>query len=486
MGRGAATAALALGSMGLALVSAEGLVRALDLVPEVHPIEVSSDASVYRRSANPLLGFELKPGYRSERADFFVSYPSTNAHGQRDVERSLEKPPGVKRVILLGDSVVEGSGIVELDHTISRRLEALYPDGEVEVLNFGVTGYCTRAEVELLEVKGLAFDPDVVVLLFVENDFQNFNRQLFRWEGRVERPGWVRTLFLGSELFRLVALRLDLWRFGVEMDPLRYNRQAIGDNNVVDGLARLAELAEREGFQPLLVVWPRFTDERIQDVHRLPGEARELVVERLARMNGIASARASATFREELRRRPERPSPRLTYSQGDQTHPNPEGTRVAALSLRRILEEHAGRPRPQPRHGPDDALAVEAARSLDRREPDYAVAWNNTGLKLVAEGRLDAAEAHYRRAIEIRPGYGKAYGNLGALLLRQGRLDDAIAQLERALEVQPTLPEAHHNLARAFEARGERERAVREYREALRLQPNLVPSREALRALGES
>ena len=46
------------------------------------------------------------------------------------------------------------------------------------MLNFGVSGYCTRAEIELLETKGLAFDPDVVVVVFVENDFDNFNTQL--------------------------------------------------------------------------------------------------------------------------------------------------------------------------------------------------------------------------------------------------------------------------------------------------------------------
>ena len=78
---------------------------------------------------------------------------------------------------MLGDSVVEGVGLRDLDDTVSRQLEKLYPDGRTEVLNFGVSAYCTLAEVELLEVKGLAFDPDVVILVFVENDYLNFNRE---------------------------------------------------------------------------------------------------------------------------------------------------------------------------------------------------------------------------------------------------------------------------------------------------------------------
>ena len=60
-------------------------------------------------------------------------------------------------------------------------MERIYVDeGEdVQVLNVATIGYCTRSEVELLRVKGLPFQPDRVVLVFVENDFDNFNREAF-------------------------------------------------------------------------------------------------------------------------------------------------------------------------------------------------------------------------------------------------------------------------------------------------------------------
>ena len=157
------------------LLASEVVVRVIGLAPGMQLIELGSDECVYERSTNPILSFELKANYRHDDPDFIQSYARTNAHGQRDRERSLEKPPGVRRVLLLGDSVVEGYGLRE-EETMSRRLEGLYPDGTTEVLNFGVAAYCTRAEIELLEVKGLRFDPDVAVLVFVENDFDNFNR----------------------------------------------------------------------------------------------------------------------------------------------------------------------------------------------------------------------------------------------------------------------------------------------------------------------
>ena len=71
-----------------------GLIRALGRAPEVKPIWVSSEDSVYQRSTNPLLSYELEAGYRNDDPDLIRTFESTNAHGQRDVERSLEKPPG--------------------------------------------------------------------------------------------------------------------------------------------------------------------------------------------------------------------------------------------------------------------------------------------------------------------------------------------------------------------------------------------------------
>ena len=72
--------------------------------------------------------------------------------------------------------------------TVGHSKSKLFPSGDVQVLNVAVIGYCTRAEVELLKVKGLQYDPDEVILVFVENDFDNFNRQAHGIGGVAERP----------------------------------------------------------------------------------------------------------------------------------------------------------------------------------------------------------------------------------------------------------------------------------------------------------
>jgi lysophospholipase L1-like esterase len=465
---------LALGIAAAAFVAlvVEVCVRALGLAPDVKLIDVTDEGSVYKRSTNPVLGFELKASYRNPRADLVTSYPSTNSHGLRDVERTLAKPAGTRRVLLLGASVVEGFGIRDLDDTISRRLEALYEDGRTEVLNFGVSAYCTKAKVELLEVKGLRFDPDVVVLFFTQNDFNNFNHEAFRLGSPVKRPAGVDALFVRSHAFRFLCTRLDLFYFGAQVDPIEWNRRAIGENNVVEGLAELAELAGRHGFAPLVAIWPRFTNEDVVDTNPMPDAPGELVVERLARAYGIPSFRFSRHFREHLAGLGPGVNPRLTYTLGDWIHPNPDACGLAAAALKEELERLPERGAlARPGAGGEDLAAVEAARRLGEKDPEYSRIVVNLGNTLLSQGRFDEAIAQYEEALRMKPDLAEAYSNRGVALKSMGRLDEAVQSYIRALQLDPALPDVHNNLGVALARQDKMEDAVRCFRRALELRP---------------
>ncbi|MCP3981642.1 MAG: tetratricopeptide repeat protein [bacterium] len=463
--RGAGRAAkllAALGSTVLALLLAEGAIRALGVAPAVKALEIDGADSVYRRSTNPILGFELKSDYRNPDADFARSYPSTNSWGQRDVERTVEARPGGRRVLLLGDSVVEGHDIRDLDDTISRRLER-NSAGDVEVLNFGVSGYCTRAEVELLRVKGLAFRPDVVLLVFVANDFDDFNREAYRLEGDLARPAWAERLFHASHLFRAGSIRTNLFGFGAEFDPVRWNRRAIGEGNVSEGLALLRELAEAHGFEVGVAVWPVFEDDGIVDPEAMPGSD-ALIVERLAAMHGLSVRRLAPAFRADLARRGSNASPRLLYTVGDRLHPSVEGCRVAADALRAWLAEPGGMAL-GPRSS-EDAEAIRASLDRGQSAPDYAHVFNNEGLTHKRAGREDDAERSFHRALAERPDYSDAHNNLANLLLARGDLEGAIEHYRSALEDPGAGAEVQRNLAIALERSGDLGAALPHYESA--------------------
>ena len=195
-------------------------VQLCKLAPTVYRMRLDFEKSAYEPSSNPVLGYVLKPHYRDPDPDLQESFPFTNSYGQRDIERTIRKKKDTKRILMLGDSVVAGYGIRELDNTISRQLEFELKDKNVEVLNFGIGGYCTRAEVELLKVKGLDFDPDIVLFVFVNNDYVNENEQIYNYRYRHaddeagisslprKRPEWIDNLFVHSHLFRFLCMKL--------------------------------------------------------------------------------------------------------------------------------------------------------------------------------------------------------------------------------------------------------------------------------------
>jgi tetratricopeptide (TPR) repeat protein len=459
-----------LGSFLVALGAAEVVVRAARLAPAVEPLQTGGELGAYRRSKNPRLGFELRPDFAGDPTRPYPGCVTTNSHGQRDLQRTFAKPEGSRRVILLGDSVVEGHDIADLDDTISRQLERFF-DGSTEVLNFGVSGYCTRAEVELLETKGLRFDPDDVVLVFVENDYNDFNRK--ELELAAARPRFVEEAFVRSHLFRFACLRLDLFGYATASEPAKWDDAAGEESNVTEGLRRLSELRAAHGFDALVAVWPRFLDDDIVDVHRMEGDGDRLLVERLAERYGLPSVRLSPWFRRDREGAPHPSNPRERYTIGDRIHPSVEGCRVAARALRELLYDSSWRSR----GGVVVALAADPAAEAAARAKNAVQFHVNRGDALASMGESEEASRHYAEALKLDRSLLDVRAKLAAVLQAGGKLDRAIDEFREALNAQPEAPSAHFNLAMALGSRGEIRPAAEHYREALRMDPGYEEAR---------
>jgi len=133
---------------------------------------------------DPYTGLMLKPGV-SVRAyienDVTVH---TNSAGQHDREHTKQKPPNTFRVAVLGDSFAEALQ-VPVEKTFSSVLERELAGchelkgKNVEVINFGVSGYGTAQELQMLRHYAWDYSPDLVLLaFFTGNDAQNNSRAL--------------------------------------------------------------------------------------------------------------------------------------------------------------------------------------------------------------------------------------------------------------------------------------------------------------------
>ena len=237
MKRRAAAIALAIATLAFCLLLAEwvlGIAQIVETPPQL-------------TRGHPRRGYQLRADY--EGVTKFGVHLRVNSRGLRSPEFEVPKPPGLRRVLVLGDSVTFGWGVEE-EQNFSRRLEEALRQQlacPVEVLNSGVSGYGTVEEADFFTHEGLAFEPDVVLIYYVENDNQSVPHASgpvasFLKDWVVYRSHLVSTL--------LYAWRLNTWKLQAQAaggDRAAYEaEQRAWDQRpgTAASLAALREIAE--------------------------------------------------------------------------------------------------------------------------------------------------------------------------------------------------------------------------------------------------
>lgn len=103
-----------------------------------------------------------------------------NVEGYRGRPVAVPKPRGVYRLLVLGDSLVEGS-YVDDGSTLAEQLEALLRRSlgdRIEVVGIGRAGYTITDEMDYFREKGHRLDPAAVVLVSALNDVADLSRPI--------------------------------------------------------------------------------------------------------------------------------------------------------------------------------------------------------------------------------------------------------------------------------------------------------------------
>jgi len=102
------------------------------------------------------------------------SYTEINSFGMRGEEFDIDSIRNLYKIAVIGDSHAYSIRVKNIAETFPSQLEKFLNQniGQriVKVLNFGVPGYNTNQELEVLKTKALMFEPRMVVLQYFLND----------------------------------------------------------------------------------------------------------------------------------------------------------------------------------------------------------------------------------------------------------------------------------------------------------------------------
>ncbi len=122
-----------------------------------------------------------------------------------------------------------------------------------------------------------------------------------------------------------------------------------------------------------------------------------------------------------------------------------------------------------------DRQDLEEARNellqLVAQTPGSAESHQRLGKVLQLQGRLNEAEACFRRALELEPDYVGALIGLGNIEAARREFPVALKRFETAIEIEPHDAEAHFAYAGLLEIMGRTEEALAAYFRALEFNP---------------
>ena len=139
---------------------------------------IDKESLVVSQSSNLKFFYEPKANFRQKVTKDWLPYqPEYTINNDALNERfdySIEKSAKIYRIIALGDSFTFGQN-VSTDRNWTELIEDKFNKNldcplyrKIEVINLGVKGYDTQYEVERFKVRGIKYNPDLVIWTFTD------------------------------------------------------------------------------------------------------------------------------------------------------------------------------------------------------------------------------------------------------------------------------------------------------------------------------
>ena len=140
-------------------------------------------------------GYSLRPNMEGWYRKEGEAYVHINSDGLRDREHSKIKPANTFRIAVLGDSFVEALQVPfeeSFCHIVEQQLRncPAMAAHDVEVINFGVSGYGTAQELITLRNQVWQYSPDLVLLAVTTNNDISDNSQALKKTNQIPYFVW--------------------------------------------------------------------------------------------------------------------------------------------------------------------------------------------------------------------------------------------------------------------------------------------------------
>jgi lysophospholipase L1-like esterase len=200
--------------------------------------------------------------YKQPEFDYQIR---TNSEGLRDVDHPINKPQNEFRIVVLGDSWVEGQGapfekawpkvLEEQLNKISRQ--------HVHIIIGGVAGSDPVFGLELFRRRLLKYKPDMVIQAVNDSDVTDIiargGKDRFRSDGILKDRSspWFEPLWERVRLFRVIMMDA----FGYDWMLLSRDQQAVKIRESLEEIQKVGEtmneLSKKEGFKYIMLGLPQ-------------------------------------------------------------------------------------------------------------------------------------------------------------------------------------------------------------------------------------
>ncbi len=293
-----------------------------------------------------------------------------NANGWNSIhaQYNIENPVNKYRTAIIGDSFVEGF-VVNYDEGIDKGLENKLGKGQFEVYRFGISGAPMSQYLHILRKEVIKYQPDLVVVVLVHNDFD----ESYRYLRGTYASNFMKLKIDGDDVFEAPPTRFQrlwytpirgtaMWRYLAYRQQIPYhylkdllfgNKREYQANIAIDSIEgkklkneiatnyifkKMKEFCDKRGIELLIIIdgdrKAIYDNINMDELYKTGALSLNLIAKKAAQQNGISFIDLHPVFGADFKKNQKR------FDFKSDGHWDTYGYEVVADVIYRYIKDH--------------------------------------------------------------------------------------------------------------------------------------------------